>query len=173
MSNGLQLCPTDFSKGAGQAGRGGFAPSPLVTGLCPIVLKYMSNTFYRRAKIFPASYGPGFAPQCCVDRLATVEALKINVHLLLLWLATLQVSATVSQCLRKRRNWSISIRFNSQLKVSVAGAGLWQGGPAGTLFRCPTPTEGPETEGQARNQLETPRDEEFSERGTIFFNYVQ
>jgi len=25
------------------------------------------------------------------------------------------------------------------------------------LFRCPTATEGPETEGQARKQLETPR----------------
>jgi len=43
-----------------------------------------------------------------------------------------------------------------------------RGGPAGTLFRGPTATEGPETEEHARNQLETPRSEEFSERGTIF-----
>jgi len=32
-----------------------------------------------------------------------------------------------------------------------------RGGPAGKLFRGPTATEGPETEGQARNQFETPR----------------
>jgi len=29
--------------------------------------------------------------------------------------------------------------------------------PAGTLFRGPIATEGPETAGQARNQVETPR----------------
>jgi len=43
-----------------------------------------------------------------------------------------------------------------------------RGGPAGTLFWGPTATEGPETEGQARNQLETPRGEEFSEKGHNF-----
>jgi len=41
------------------------------------------------------------------------------------------------------------------------------------LFWSPTATEGPETEGQARDQLEAQEDEEFSERGTIFINYVQ
>jgi len=43
-----------------------------------------------------------------------------------------------------------------------------RGGPAGTLFRDPTAMERPETEGQARNQLETPRGEQFAERCTIF-----
>jgi len=43
-----------------------------------------------------------------------------------------------------------------------------RGGPAGTLFMGPTAAEGPETEGQPRNQLQTPRGEEFSEWGTNF-----
>ena len=77
------------------------------------------------------------------------------------------------ECLRKRHNWSASIRFNSQLRVWFTGLGAMSGGLAGTLFRGPTALEGSETEEQACNQLETPRDEEFSERGTIFFNYVQ
>ena len=66
----------------------------------------------------------------------------------------------------------VSIRFNSQLRVWITGSGAMRGGPAGTLFRGPTATEWSET-GQARNQLETPRGEEFSERSTVFFNYVQ
>jgi len=42
------------------------------------------------------------------------------------------------------------------------GPGCWlrsvgEGRPVGTLFRGPTTTEGPVTEEQARNQLETPR----------------
>jgi len=40
------------------------------------------------------------------------------------------------------------------------------------LFWGPTATEGPETEGQARNQLETPRVKEFL-KGTQFFYCVQ
>ena len=132
--------------------------------MCPIVLKYVQHIFTGGPKIFLASYGPGFAPECCVDRLATVEALKLNVDLLLLWLATLQISATVCECLRKRHKWSVSVRFNSQLRVWVTGSGAMRGGPAGTLFRGPTATEGPETEGQARNQLETPR------RRRVFWN---
>jgi len=46
-------------------------------------------------------------------------------------------------------------------------------GPAGTLFPGPTATEGPETERQARDQLETPRGKEVSEKRTFFLNYVQ
>jgi len=66
------------------------------------------------------------------------------------------------------------MRFNSQLRVWVTGSGAMRGGRAGTLFRGPTATEGPKTEGQARNQLDwDTRGEEFSERGTIRFNYVQ
>jgi len=71
--------------------------------------------------------------------------------------ATLQISATVCECLRKKRNRSVSITFNSQPRVWVTGSVAMRGGPAGTLFRGPTATEGPETEGQSRNQLETPR----------------
>ena len=110
---------------------------------------------------------------CPIDRLATVEALKMNVHLLLLWLATLQISATVCECLRKRHNWSVSIRFNSQLRVWVTRSGAVRGGPGGTLFWGPTATEGPEAEGQARDQLETPRGRRVSWDGHNFFNYVQ
>ena len=47
------------------------------------------------------------------------------------------------------------MRFNSQLRVWVTGLGAMRGGPEGTLFRGPTATEMPETEVQARNQLET------------------
>jgi len=57
----------------------------------------------------------------------------------------------------KKHNWSVSVRFNSQLRVWVTGSGAMWGGPEGALFRGPTAAEGPETEGQARNQLETPR----------------
>jgi len=35
--------------------------------------------------------------------------------------------------------------FNSQLRVWVTGSGAMRGGPADTLFRGPTATEGPET----------------------------
>jgi len=58
---------------------------------------------------------------------------------------------------KKTQLASVSIRFNSQLRVWVTGSGPIRGGPAGTLFRGPPAVEGPETEGQARNQLETPR----------------
>jgi len=58
--------------------------------------------------------------------------------------------------LRKRHNWSVSIRFNSQLRVWVTGSGAMRGRPAGTLFRGPTATKGPET-GQAHNQLQESR----------------
>jgi len=43
------------------------------------------------------------------------------------------------------------------------------GGQAGRLFRSPTATEGPETEGQARNQLETPRGRRVFWEGHNFF----
>jgi len=63
MSNSFQLCPTDFSRGVEKVCRGGFAPFfPLVTGLCPIVLKYVQHIFARGPKIFLADYGLGFAP---------------------------------------------------------------------------------------------------------------
>ena len=81
----------------------------------------------------------------------------MNVHLLLLQLVTLQISATVCECLRQRHNWSVSIRFNSQHRVWVTGSGAMRGGLAGTLFRGTTATVGPETEGQACNQVERPR----------------
>ena len=74
----------------------------------------------------------------------------------------------VCECLRKRLYWSVSIRFNLQRRVWITGSGPMRGGPACTLFRGPTATERPETEELARNQLETPRGEEFSERGTFF-----
>jgi len=51
----------------------------------------------------------------------------MNVHLLLLRLATLYISATVWECLRKRHNWSVSVRFNSQLRVWVTGSGAMRG----------------------------------------------
>jgi len=41
------------------------------------------------------------------------------------------------------------------------------------MFAGPTATEEPETERQARDQLETPRGEEVSEKRTFFLNYVQ
>ena len=128
--------PNRFFQGSEMVCRGDFAPlSTLVIGLCPIVLKYVQRIFTGEPKIFLASYGPGFAPLCCVDRLATVEALKKNIHLLLLWLATLQLSATLCECLRKRHNWSVSIRFNSQLRVWVTGPGTMRGGSS----RCIVP----------------------------------
>ena len=119
----------------------GEASPPFPPGYGPVSnrLKVCPTHFYRGPKIFLPSYGPGFAPQCCVDSLATVEALKINVHLLLLRLATLQLSPKVCECLRKRHNWSVSIRFNSQLRVWVTGSGARRG-PAGTLFRGPKAT---------------------------------
>jgi len=64
------------------------------------------------------------------------------------------MSETVCECLRKTHNWRVSMRFNSQLRVWVTGSGAMRGGRAGTLFRGPTATEGPKTEGQARNQLD-------------------
>ena len=172
----FKLCPIvfNYAQQIFPGGRNGllrgFAPlSPLVTGLCPIVLKYIQHIFTGGAKIVL----PGFAPQCCVDRLTTVEALKMNVHLLLLWLATLQISATVCECLIKRHNWSVSTRFNSQLRVWVTVSGPMRGGPAGTLFRGSTATEGRETQRQARNQFEIPRWRWVFWDGHNFFNYVQ
>jgi len=59
---------------------------------------------------------------------------------------------------KKTQLASVSVRLNSQLRVWVTGSDpTREGGPAGTLFRGPTSTEGPETEGQARNLLGTPR----------------
>jgi len=156
MSNSSQLCPTDFSREGQKGLQGKLLPFPC--GFWPVSnsFKVCPRHFYRRTENFLASYRPGFAPSCCVNRLATAEALKTNVHLLLLWL-TLQTSAIVCECLRKRHNWSVSIRFNSQLRVWVTGSQAMRRGPAGTLFWGPTATEGLETKGQARNQLETPR----------------
>jgi len=42
-------------------------------------------------------------------------------------MATLQISAAMCECLRKRHNWSVSIRFNSQLRVWVTGSGRRRG----------------------------------------------
>ena len=62
MSNSFQLYPTDFSRGSEKVCRGGFVPlPPLVTGLCPIVLKYVQHIVPGGAKNFLARYGPGFA----------------------------------------------------------------------------------------------------------------
>jgi len=119
-----QIFPGGAKRFAGEAS----PPLPVVTGLCPIVLKYVQHIFTGGSKFFLASYGPGFAPYCCVDRLATVEALKMNAHLLLLLLATLQISGIECECLRKRHNWSLSIRFNSQLRVWVTGSRAMRGG---------------------------------------------
>jgi len=85
----------------------------------------------------------------------------------------LQISATVCEFLRKRHIRSVSIRLNSQLRVWVTSSGAMRMGPAGILFPGPTATEGPETERQARDQLETPRGKEVSEKRTFFLNYVQ
>ena len=64
----FKLCPIVFNnpnrffQGGGRFAGKASPPFPLVTGLCPIVSK-MSNTFlHGGAKIFLASYGPGFAP---------------------------------------------------------------------------------------------------------------
>jgi len=122
--------PNIFSRG------GESLPSPLVTGLCPIVLKYVQHICPGRTKIFLASYGPVFAPQCG-------DRLKMNVHLLLLWLATLQISATVRGCLRKTQLASVSIRLNSQLRVWVTGSGPMREGSS----RCIVP--GPDSCGGA------------------------
>ena len=62
VSTGFQLCPTDFSMGGKKVCRGGFAPYPLVTGLCTIVLKYVQHIFPGGPKYFLASNGPGFSP---------------------------------------------------------------------------------------------------------------
>jgi len=70
----------------------------------------------------------------------------------------------------RKDNWSVSMRFNSQHRVWVTGSGTMRGGPAGTLFRGPTATEGHETEGQARNQFETPRRRRVVWEGHNFFN---
>jgi len=72
----------------------------------------------------------------------------------------------------KRHNWSVSLRFNSQLRVWVTGSGAMRGGPTGTLFRDPAAAEGHETEGQARYQLETPRGRRVFWEGHNFFSYV-
>jgi len=131
--------PNRFSQGGRKGLQVRLRPPLLVTGLCPIVLKYVLHIFTGGPKIFIASYGPGFAPYCCVDRTSTAETLKMNVHLLLLWLATLQVSATVCEYLRKRHNWSVSITGCSEF--GLLAQGLWEGDPAGTLFRGPTATD--------------------------------
>jgi len=73
-----------FFQGGKKVCRGGFAPFPPGYGPVSNSFKVCPTIFTRGPKIFLASYGPGFAPQCCVDSLATVEALKINVYLLLL-----------------------------------------------------------------------------------------
>ena len=54
------------------------------------------------------------------------------------------------------------------------GPGYWlrgvgEGRPAGTMFRGPTATEGPETEEQARIHLETPMGAKSFLRGAQFF----
>jgi len=46
-------------------------------------------------------------------------------------------------------------KFDSD-KIELSGnQGLWEGGPAGTLFRGPTATDGPETEGTFECLLQT------------------
>ena len=158
-----------FSPGGRKCLRGRLRPPfPLITDLCPIVLKYVQHIFPGGPKIFLASCQPGFAPLFCVDGLATVEALKMNVHLLLLWLATLQIGATVCECLRKRHNWRVS----RSSEFGLLAQGLWERGPTGTLFRGPTATEGPET-GQARNQLETPRGRRVFWEGSNFLAHSE
>jgi len=128
MTSSFQLCPTDFSRGCEKVCRGGFAPFTRGYGPVSNSFKVCPTHFAGGSKFFLASYGPGFAPYCCVDRLATVEALKMNAHLLLLLLATLQISGIECECLRKRHNWSLSIRFNSQLRVWVTGSRAMRGG---------------------------------------------
>ena len=59
----FQTMSIGFSRGGEKVCRGGFAPlSPVITGLCPIVLKYVQHIFPGGPKLFLASYGPGFAP---------------------------------------------------------------------------------------------------------------
>ena len=43
-------------------------------------------------------------PYCCVDWLAAVKVLKRNAHMLLLWLVTLQRSATICEYLGKKKS---------------------------------------------------------------------
>jgi len=55
--------PNIFFQGAKRfAGKAASPTIPLVTGLCPIVLKYVLHAFPGGAEIFLVSYGPGFAP---------------------------------------------------------------------------------------------------------------
>jgi len=66
----------------------------------------------------------------------------MNVHLLLLCLATLQISATVCECLSKRRNWSVSTRFNSQLRDWVTGSGAMRWGSSRYIVPGPDSCRG-------------------------------
>jgi len=76
MSNTFQYAQQIFVGEGEKICKGDFALlSPLVTSLCPILSKYVQHIFKGRGD---------FAPYCCVDRLATVEAFKMNVHFLLL-----------------------------------------------------------------------------------------
>ena len=54
MSNSFQLCPTDFSRGRKCLQRRLRPLSPVVTGLCPIVSKYVQYIFTGGPKIFLA-----------------------------------------------------------------------------------------------------------------------
>ena len=123
MSNSFQLCSTDFSRGGEKVCRETSPHFPPAYGPVSNSFKVCPTHFSGEPKIVLASYGPGFVPWCCVDRLATVEALKTNVHLLLLWLARLQISrpTTVCECLSNIHSWSVSMKFNSQLRVWVTG----------------------------------------------------
>jgi len=54
--------PNRFFQGREEVCKGGFSPfHPLVTGLCPIVLKYAQHILTGGSKNFLAGYGPGFA----------------------------------------------------------------------------------------------------------------
>jgi len=86
ISTSFQLCPTYFSRGGGakRFAWGGFAP--FLPGYGPVSnsFKVCLTHFSRGTETFSSQLRLGFAPKFSVDRLATVEAVEMNFHLLLL-----------------------------------------------------------------------------------------
>jgi len=72
------------------------------------------------------------SPYCCVDRLAAVEALKTNVHLLVLWLATLQIiffshliaKGNIKRCSVREQD-GVTSRCLSPIVLSVYFSNSW------------------------------------------------
>jgi len=77
-------------------------------------------------------------------------------------------STTVCECLRKRHNWSVSIWFNSQLRVWVTGPGAMRGVQQVQCSGARQLRRGLRQKDRPVTSFRHQGGEEFSERGTIF-----